>query len=176
MPASSSVLPSLRGGNTPRPPTCNISLTGREPKTCSSSFNPGARGFRFRIFLLVGYNLAFVLPFLVAPFALLGTMQPCRGACACFTDRIWLYLTARLLVYRLVWAKAAPTHGCYNLQNLVLFSALSELRVAQALRCVATRDVPAWMPSPRPCVGCADLVGLRVCALPLFDGRRPGDR
>ena len=38
--------------------------------------------------LSLSYNLAFVLPFLVAPFALLGAMQACRGARACFTDRI----------------------------------------------------------------------------------------
>jgi hypothetical protein len=96
---------------------------------------------------LVGYNLAFVLPFLVAPFALLGAMQACRGARTCFTDRIWLYLATSLLVYWLVWAKAAPSHSYYNLQNLLLFSALFGMGVVQARRWVATRDVPAWMPS-----------------------------
>jgi len=74
------------------------------------------------------------MPFLVAPFALLGAMQACRGARKCFTDRIWIYLAARLLVYWLVWAKAAPSHGYYNLQNLVLFSALFGMGVVQALR------------------------------------------
>ena len=96
---------------------------------------------------LVGYNLAFVLPLLVAPFALLGAMQTYRGARNSFTDRIWLYLAASLLAYWLVWAKAAPSHSYYNLQNLVLFSALFGMGVVQALRWVATRDVPAWMPS-----------------------------
>lgn len=96
---------------------------------------------------LVGYNLAFVLPLIVAPFALLGAMQTYRGARNSFTDRIWLYLAASLLAYWLVWAKAAPSHNYYNLQNLVLFSALFGMGVVQALRWVATRDVPAWMPS-----------------------------
>ena len=96
---------------------------------------------------LVGYNLAFVLPLLVAPFALLGAMQTYRGARNSFTNRIWLYLAASLLVYWLVWAKAAPSHSYYNLQNLVLFSAMFGMGVVQALRWVATRDIPAWMPS-----------------------------
>ena len=96
---------------------------------------------------LVGYNLAFVLPFLVAPFALLGAILTCRGARNSFTNRFWLYLAASLLVYWLVWAKAAPSHSYYNLQNLVLFSSLFGMGAVQALRWVATRDVPAWTPS-----------------------------
>lgn len=109
---------------------------------------PGRSRFAISYYVpLVGYNLAFVLPFIVAPFAALGAMQACRGARACFADRIWLYLAASLMVYWLVWAKAAPSHSYYNLQNLVLFTALFGIGVARALRWMATRDVPAWMPS-----------------------------
>lgn len=93
---------------------------------------------------LVGYNLAFVLPFLVAPFALLGAMQACRSARNCFTDRVWLYLAGSLLIYWLVWAKAAPSHSYYNLQNLVLFSALFGLGTARTLDWASVRASPLW--------------------------------
>jgi hypothetical protein len=95
---------------------------------------------------LAGYNLAFVLPLLLAPFALLGFMQVCRRARRSFTSRIWLYLAGSLIVYWLVWAKAAPSHNYYNLQNLVLFSSLFGLGVEQALGWIAARDIPAWLP------------------------------
>jgi hypothetical protein len=109
---------------------------------------PGRSRLAFSYYVpLVGYNLAFVLPLLVAPFALLGAVQICRRARVCFKDRVWLYLAASLVLYWLIWAKAAPSQSYYNLQNLVLFSALFGIGVTQTLRWVATRDVPAWMPS-----------------------------
>jgi hypothetical protein len=109
---------------------------------------PGRSRLAFSYYIpLVGYNLAFVLPLLVAPFALLGAVRICRRARVSFGDRIWLYLAASLLLYWLIWAKAAPSHGYYNLQNLVLFSALFGLGVTQTLRWMAARNVPAWLPS-----------------------------
>jgi hypothetical protein len=91
--------------------------------------------------------LAFVLPLLIVPFALLGAVRIGRRAQVSFTDRIWLYLAASLVLYWLVWAKAAPSHNYYNLQNLVLFSVLFGIGVKQTLRWTAARDVPAWLPS-----------------------------
>lgn len=73
---------------------------------------------------LAGYNLAFVLPVIAAPFAIVGAASLAKRCRDYFDDRIWLYLAASLVIYWLVWAKGAAAQNYYNLPNLVLFSAL----------------------------------------------------
>ncbi len=91
---------------------------------------------------LAGYNLAFILPTLLAPVAILGATQTWQKARTSFTARVWIYLGASLLMYWLVWGKAAPLHGYYNLQNLVLFSAFFGIGAARASQWAKTAGLP----------------------------------
>lgn len=81
---------------------------------------------------LMGYNLAFILPVLVAPLAAWGFWDLVRSWKDFQNSRIWLYLLTSLIVSWLVWAKGAASQNYYNLPNLVLFSAAFGLGAAHA--------------------------------------------
>jgi len=73
---------------------------------------------------LAGYNLAFILPAVLAPFGLAGLFTIWKGRRECFESRMLLYLFVSLLAGWLIWAKAAPSHSYYNFPNLPFFCAL----------------------------------------------------
>lgn len=90
-------------------------------------------GFSF-LASLAGYNLAFVLPVIAAPFAVVGAASALGRVRRHFEDRIWLYLLGSLAIYWFLWAKGAAAQSYYNLPNLVLLSALFGIGTDNALR------------------------------------------
>lgn len=82
---------------------------------------------------LVGYNLAFVLPVIAAPFAIVGAASVFGRIRRNFEDRVWVYLAVSLAIYWFLWAKGAAAQNYYNLPNLVLFSALFGLGMDRTL-------------------------------------------
>ena len=80
---------------------------------------------------LIGYNLAFILPMLVAPFAAIGFWRFWHARNNFLHSRIWLYLLASLLASWLVWAKGPAAQSYYNLPNLIVFSAAFGMGVCQ---------------------------------------------
>ena len=81
---------------------------------------------------LVGYNLAFILPVLVAPFAAVGFWKFWHARNNFLHSRTWLYLLASLLTSWLIWAKGPAAQSYYNLPNLIVFSAAFGMGVCQA--------------------------------------------
>ncbi len=81
---------------------------------------------------LIGYNLAFILPALVAPFAAVGFWEFWHARNDFLHSRTWLYLLASLLASWLLWAKGAAAQSYYNLPNLIVFSAAFGVGVCQA--------------------------------------------
>lgn len=91
---------------------------------------------------LIGYNLAFVLPVVAAPFAAIGLLVTTRRFQSNFTARVWIYLLVSLVVYWLVWGKGAPAQNYYNLPNLVLFCALFGMGVTACGDWMKVRSIP----------------------------------
>ena len=94
---------------------------------------------------LIGYNLAFVLPLVAAPFALVGLVVNSLCLRSSYRSRIWTYLFGSLILYWLVWGKAAPAQNYYNLPNLVLFSALFGMGVTRISFWLRRRSRAAWI-------------------------------
>ena len=81
---------------------------------------------------LIGYNLSFILPMLVAPFAAIGFWRFWHARNNFLHSRTWLYLLASLLTSWLIWAKGPAAQSYYNLPNLIVFSAAFGMGVCQA--------------------------------------------
>lgn len=98
-------------------------------------------GFSF-LAPLAGYNLAFVLPVVMAPLAAIGAISVLRSGRLQFADRVWIYLSGCLAIYWLLWAKGAAAQSYYNLPNLVLFAALFGIGMSRALDWMRARQAP----------------------------------
>jgi len=116
------------------------------PENLVAFISPERSRLAFTYYLpLAGYNLAFVLPLLVAPLAIPGVIQAWQRAKTCFAARIWIYLGGSLLAYWLVWGKAAPLHGYYNLQNLILFAAFFGIGADRMARWAGGAGFALWL-------------------------------
>jgi len=72
---------------------------------------------------LLGYNLAFILPLVAAPFAILGVVNLWKKSKEDSQARIWFFLLASLIFGWLLWGKGAAAQAYYNLPNLVCLCA-----------------------------------------------------
>jgi hypothetical protein len=117
------------------------------------------------------YNTVYLLGVVGLPVVVVGFWETLRRARHSFAYRMWIYLFASLVVYWLVWAKAAPWQNYYNLFNLVFLAAMFGLgftsisrwleahganrsaRIALAMASIVTMtgfDALCWYHSSRP--------------------------
>ena len=93
---------------------------------------PGVSRLNFAFWTsLVGYNLAYIIPVVAAPFAFVGLIRTWDNRGDFCHSRLWLYLLLSLVVSWLLWAKGSAGQNYYNLPNLVVFSAFFALGMAR---------------------------------------------
>jgi len=93
---------------------------------------PGVSRFNFSFWTsLAGYNLAYIIPVVAAPFALVGLIRTWNNRSDFCHSRLWFYLLLSLVVSWLLWAKGSAWQNYYNLPNLVVFSAFFGLGMAR---------------------------------------------
>jgi len=88
---------------------------------------------------LFGYNLAFIVTIVGAPFVLIGLWQYGRTFSSSFVSRVWIYLFLSLIVSWLIWGKGAPSQNYYNLPNLVFFCAALATGLGSVYRALQRR-------------------------------------
>jgi len=92
---------------------------------------PGVSRFNLAFWTsLAGYNLAYIIPVVAAPFAFVGLIRTWDNRRDFCQSRLWLYLLLSLFVSWLFGAKGASWQNYYNLPNLVVFSAFFGLGMA----------------------------------------------
>lgn len=89
---------------------------------------------------LAGYNLAFIMPIICAPFVVVGLWSNIRQFRMQYSARVWTSLLISLFVYVMLWHKAAPLQNYYNLPNLVLFCGLFAEGIQRTAQWLSLRE------------------------------------
>lgn len=90
-----------------------------------------------------GYNLAYIVPPMAAPFLILGFISTWKARRDSFFCRVWLYLFSSLLISWLVWGKGASAQNYYNLPNLICFCGFFGVGINHFLQWIFLRSCPA---------------------------------
>ncbi len=91
---------------------------------------------------LIAYNAILILGIVGVPLALVGFWQTLRLFRTSFVYRVWIYLLASLVVYWVVWSKAAPLQSYYNLPNTVFFAAMFGIGCAWSVDWMKSARLP----------------------------------
>lgn len=90
-----------------------------------------------------GYNLAYIVPPMAAPFLILGFISTWKARRDSFPARIWIYLFSSLLISWLVWGKGAAAQNYYNLPNLICFCGFFGVGINHFLQWRFLKSCPA---------------------------------
>ena len=90
-----------------------------------------------------GYNLAYIVPPMAAPFTILGFIFTWKARRDSFFCRVWLYLFSSLLISWLVWGKGAAAQNYYNLPNLICFCGFFGVGINHFLQWGFLKSCPA---------------------------------
>ena len=90
-----------------------------------------------------GYNLAYIVPPMAAPFLILGFISTWKARRDSFFCRVWLYLFSSLLISWLVWGKGASAQNYYNLPNLICFCGFFGVGINRLLQWRFIKSFPA---------------------------------
>jgi hypothetical protein len=90
-----------------------------------------------------GYNLAYIVPPMAAPFTILGFIFTWKARRDSFFCRVWLYLFSSLLISWLVWGKGAAAQNYYNLPNLICFCGFFGVGINHFLQWRFLKSCPA---------------------------------